>query len=161
IRPEAAEGEGAQGFRVTGSQFQRESTCDAGFVKDAALCLEEVFGAYRQYFDIRRNADRKVKALVFADRAEYARSAKRRHGGATPGRGPAGEAAAGGLEEGRDGGSKGAPGGAAEGERGDREQPEDHRPQREDPGLAEPDDVRDDLPRGVPRVRVELPMGGL
>jgi len=82
VAPVAAEVEGARGFRVAGTQFLLESTCEVGFVKDVAVCLEDVFGAYRKYFDIRRNADRKVKVLVFSDKDEYVRFQKRRHGDA-------------------------------------------------------------------------------
>ncbi|HLF93628.1 MAG TPA: DUF1570 domain-containing protein [Planctomycetota bacterium] len=82
VVPAAAEVEGAKGFRVTGTHTVLESTCEVGFVKDVAVCLEEVFGAYRRNFDIRRNADRKVKVFLFADKEEYVRFQKRRHGDA-------------------------------------------------------------------------------
>ncbi len=82
VVPAAAEVEGAKGFRVTGTHYALESTCELGFVKDVAVCLEEVFAAYRKYFDIRRNADRKVKVFVFSDKDEYVRFQKRRHGDA-------------------------------------------------------------------------------
>ena len=71
ITPVPARVEGRDGHQVTGVHFVLQSTCDPVFVKDLALCLDEVFAAYRKYFDIRRNADRKVRILVFSDRAEY------------------------------------------------------------------------------------------
>jgi len=63
--------QGREGFRVTGTRFVLDSTCSAAFVKDVALSLEEIFGAYERTFGLRRNADRKVKVFMFADRLEY------------------------------------------------------------------------------------------
>ena len=82
IRPTPIEMQGARGFQVVGANFVLESTCEVGFVKDVALCLEEVFAAYRKYFDLRRNVDQKIKIYVLADQEEYVRFQTRRHGGA-------------------------------------------------------------------------------
>ncbi len=71
ISPEPQRFQGLQGFRVTGTRFVLDSSCDPAFVKDAALCLEEIFGAYERSFGIRRNGDKKVKVYMFADRLEY------------------------------------------------------------------------------------------
>lgn len=71
ISPSPVRFQGLQGFRVTGSRFVLESSCDPAFVKDVAFCLEEIFGAYERTFGVRRNADRKVKVYMFADRLEY------------------------------------------------------------------------------------------
>lgn len=69
-------------WRVEGSHVVLESTCDVTFTKDVALCLEEVFAAYRSFFDIRRNADKKVKVHLFADVERYRDFQVKRHGGA-------------------------------------------------------------------------------
>jgi hypothetical protein len=74
--------DGMKGFRVDGTHFVLEATTDVAFAKDVAVSLGEIFGAYRKYFDIRRNAERKVKVYVFGDKEEYARFQKRRHGDA-------------------------------------------------------------------------------
>ncbi|MBI3855819.1 MAG: hypothetical protein HY293_09035, partial [Planctomycetes bacterium] len=71
IQPVPLRFEGRDGVQVTGAYYVLQSTCDTAFVKDVAVCLDEIFGAYRRFFDIRRNADRKVKVLVFSDRTEY------------------------------------------------------------------------------------------
>ncbi|HVR86302.1 MAG TPA: DUF1570 domain-containing protein [Planctomycetota bacterium] len=71
IVPTAVRFQGLQGFRVTGTHYVLESSCDAAFVKDVALSLEEVFAAYERYFGVRRNGEQKVKVLMFADRLEY------------------------------------------------------------------------------------------
>ena len=71
ITPVPARVEGREGVQVTGAYFVLQSTCDPVFVKDLALSLDEVFAAYRKYFDIRRNAEKKVRILVFSDRQEY------------------------------------------------------------------------------------------
>jgi hypothetical protein len=80
LRPLPVDLEGAKGVQITGTHFILESTCDIAFAKDVAVCLEDVFGAYRKSFDVRRNADRKVKVYVLADRDEYVRFQERRHG---------------------------------------------------------------------------------
>ena len=71
IVPVPARFQGLQGYRVTGARYVLESSADAGFVKDVALSLDEVFAAYERYFGIRRNGEQKVKVYVFADRLEY------------------------------------------------------------------------------------------
>lgn len=71
ISPTPLRFQGRDGFRVTGTRFVLDSTCSPAFVKDVALCLEEIFGAYERTFGIRRNADKKVKVFMFADRLEY------------------------------------------------------------------------------------------
>lgn len=63
--------QGLTGYRVNGSRFVLESSCDPAMVKDVALCLEEIFTAYGRYFGIRRNDQKKINVLVFADRLEY------------------------------------------------------------------------------------------
>jgi len=63
--------QGLKGYRVTGLHYVLDSSCDAAMVKDVALCLEEIFAAYERYFGIRRNGDKKVTVLMFADRLEY------------------------------------------------------------------------------------------
>jgi hypothetical protein len=82
MRPVPAEIDGLSGFRVEGTHFVLETTAEVTFAKDVAVSLEEVFAAYRKYFDIRRNADRKVKVFVLSDKDEYARFQQRRHGDA-------------------------------------------------------------------------------
>lgn len=82
IRMDEANLDGLRGFRVEGSHFRLESSCDPAFTKDVALCLEEVFAAYRKAFDIRRNADRKVKVHLFDSAEAYAAFQTRRHGAA-------------------------------------------------------------------------------
>lgn len=62
---------GRPGFEVRGTQFILHSTCDLVMVKDIAVCLEEVFAAYRRFFEVQRNLDRKVKITVLNDRTEY------------------------------------------------------------------------------------------
>ena len=71
INPSPAKFDGLQGNQVTSTHYVLLSNCDPAFIKDVALCLDEVFAAYRRFFDIRRNADRKVKIYVFSDRIEY------------------------------------------------------------------------------------------
>jgi hypothetical protein len=82
IQPEACDVEGAKGMRVNGSTFVLESTCEAAFVKEMAFYLDEIFGAYRKHFGVRRNADRRLKVFVFSDREEYERFQRRKYGGA-------------------------------------------------------------------------------
>lgn len=82
LKTEAGIFDGLRGFRVEGEHCVVESTCDAAFSKDVALCLEDVVTAYRRFFDVRRNAGRKLKVHLFADQAEYAAFQTRRHGGA-------------------------------------------------------------------------------
>jgi hypothetical protein len=74
--------DGLRGFRVEGAHSVLESTCEVAFTKDVALCLEEVFGAYRKFFDVRRNAEAKVKVHLFDDKDQYAAFQVRRHGAA-------------------------------------------------------------------------------
>ena len=71
INLSSAKFDGLQGWQVNGAHYVLLSSCDQAFIKDVAVCLDEVFAAYRRFFDIRRNADRKVKIYVFADRIEY------------------------------------------------------------------------------------------
>ena len=71
ISPEPQRFQGLQGYRVTGTRFVLDSSCDPAFVKDAALCLEEIFGAYERSFGIRHSREKKVKVYLFADRLEY------------------------------------------------------------------------------------------
>lgn len=82
MKVEAVSLDGLRGFRVEGAHCVLESTCEIAFTKDVALCLEEVFGAYRRFFDVRRNAGAKVKVHLFDDRDQYAAFQVRRHGGA-------------------------------------------------------------------------------
>ena len=82
MRPAPIDLEGMKGFRVEGTHFVLDTSGDVAFAKDVAVSLEDVFVAYRKYFDIRRNADRKVKVHVFSDRDEYVRFQQRRHGDA-------------------------------------------------------------------------------
>ncbi len=82
MRPVPIELEGMKAFRVDGTHFVLDASTDIAFAKDVAVSLEEVFAAYRTYFAIRRNADRKVKVYVFGDRDEYVRFQQRRHGDA-------------------------------------------------------------------------------
>jgi hypothetical protein len=74
--------DGLRGFRVEGAHSVLESTCEVAFTKDVALCLEEVFGAYRKFFDVRRNAEAKVIVHLFDDKDQYAAFQVRRHGAA-------------------------------------------------------------------------------
>jgi hypothetical protein len=71
IVPVAVKFQGLKGYRVTGTHYVLESSCDVPLVKDVALCLEEIFAAYERYFGIRRNGEKKVSVLMFADRLEY------------------------------------------------------------------------------------------
>ena len=80
IKPVPITIEGGKGLQVSGTNFVLESTCEIGFVKDVAVCLEEAFAGYRRHFDVRRNADRRLKVYVLADKDEYVGFQKRRHG---------------------------------------------------------------------------------
>jgi hypothetical protein len=71
IFPVFAKFDGLQGLQVTGSQYVLLSDCDPSFIKELAVTLDEIFAAYRRHFDIRRNAERKLKIYVFSDRIEY------------------------------------------------------------------------------------------
>ena len=63
--------QGLDGYRVTGLHYVLESSCSIAFVKDVAVCLEELFASYERFFGIRRNGQQKVKVLMFADRLQY------------------------------------------------------------------------------------------
>ncbi len=82
MKPLPVDLDGMRGFRVEGTHFVLDTTGDVTFAKDVAVSLEDVFAAYRKYFDIRRNADRKVRVHVLGDRDEYRRFQQRRHGDA-------------------------------------------------------------------------------
>jgi hypothetical protein len=82
IKPQPVVIDGLNGVRIDGAHFVLESTCDVSFSKDVAVCLDEVFAAYRKFFDVRRNAERKIKVHLFADQAEYVAFQKKRHGDA-------------------------------------------------------------------------------
>lgn len=71
IVPAPVRFQGHDGFRVTGLHYVLESSCSISFVKDVAVCLEEVFASYERFFGIRRNGEKKVKVLMFADRLQY------------------------------------------------------------------------------------------
>ena len=84
LKPAPTVVDGARALRVEGTHFVLEGTSDEAFVKDVAACLEDVFAAYRKYFAVRRNADRKVSVYVLSDREEYDRFNTKREGGAIP-----------------------------------------------------------------------------
>ncbi len=73
--------EGREGYQVVGAHYILHATGDLTFVKDVAVCLDEVFTAYRRFFDVRRNEHRKVKVVVFSDRIEYDIYNLAKHGG--------------------------------------------------------------------------------
>jgi hypothetical protein len=73
--------EGREGYEVVGTHYVLKATGDLTFVKDVAVCLDEIFAAYRRFFDVRRNEFRKVKVFVFSDRIEYDLYNLARHGG--------------------------------------------------------------------------------
>ena len=82
IKPQPIAIDGLNGVRIDGVHFVLESTCDVSFSKDVAVVLDEVFAAYRKFFDVRRNAERKIKVHLFADQDEYVAFQKKRHGDA-------------------------------------------------------------------------------
>jgi hypothetical protein len=69
------------GLEVQGTHFHLRSNCDAGFVKELAASLEELFGAYKRFFEVRRNADQKIKVFVMSDLEEYRLITSRRYRG--------------------------------------------------------------------------------
>jgi hypothetical protein len=81
FKPQPTSFEGHLGLEVAGTHFHLLSTCDANFVKDLAASLEELFGAYGRFFEVRRNADRKIKVYVLSDVEEYRRFTERRYQG--------------------------------------------------------------------------------
>lgn len=80
IKPVPVAVEGVPGFRTAGERFELDSTCDGGFAKDVTYYLSQIFEAYGSHFGVRRNASRKIKVYLFADRSEYDRFQARRGG---------------------------------------------------------------------------------
>jgi hypothetical protein len=81
IVPVPTEIDGAKGFRIAGASFELVSTCEETLVKDVGLCLGEIFSAYRKFFEVTRNGDRKLKVYFFASRAEFDRFQEKMYGG--------------------------------------------------------------------------------
>lgn len=75
---------GSRGSRISSSHFELLSSCDPMFVKDMALLLQDIFQAYSKYFKVLRNAERRVKIYIWADRGEYDRFQQRSRGGVIP-----------------------------------------------------------------------------
>ncbi len=82
LKPQAVVLDGLNGFRIEAAHCVLESTCDVAFSKDVALGLDEIMAAYRRFFDVRRNPERKLKVHLFADKDEFSAFQTRRHGGA-------------------------------------------------------------------------------
>ena len=72
---------GKPGLRAVGTHFEIYSTCDDLFVREVTYYLDEVFAAYRQSFEIQRNAERRVRVYLLADLAEYKRFQQAQLGG--------------------------------------------------------------------------------
>jgi hypothetical protein len=81
FKPEPSTFETFSGLEAAGTHFVLHSTGDAAFVKDLAVSLEDLFGAFGRFFAVKRNADRKVRIYVLSDAAEYERFSIRRLGG--------------------------------------------------------------------------------
>ncbi len=64
--------DGRQGWLAIGRHFEVNSTCAEEFAREVTHYLDEVFTAYRECFDIQRNADRKIKVVLLANEHEYA-----------------------------------------------------------------------------------------
>ena len=71
LAPVSFKVEGRKGWRLTGTHFDLQATCEKNIVKEVALSLERVFRAYLRFFDIRHNKGAKVKVLLFADMQQY------------------------------------------------------------------------------------------
>lgn len=73
---------GRSGLRTRGTHFEVRSTCDEAFVKDITFYLDEVFAAYKDNFEIQRNADKLIPVYVLSDKDEYMRFQRGKFGAA-------------------------------------------------------------------------------
>ncbi len=73
LRLEPATLLGGPALRVPCSRFDLVSTCPEEVAREAAHNLNEAFEAYQRYFAVRRNRDRRIQVLLFANREEYQR----------------------------------------------------------------------------------------
>jgi hypothetical protein len=73
---------GKPGLRTRGTHFEVRSTCEEAFVKDVTFYLDEVFAAYKDNFEIQRNADKLIPVYVLSDKDEYMRFQRQKIGAA-------------------------------------------------------------------------------
>jgi len=71
IRVEPGTLQGGACLRTTGYHFELFSTCGEDVVREATFTLNEMFEAYKKYFSIRRNGDRRIKVYLLSSRPQY------------------------------------------------------------------------------------------
>lgn len=71
VKVTAADFEGLTGLSTAGEFCEIYSTCDESFLREVAVCLDEMFLAYRSHFKIRRTIDSKVRVYLLSNPTEY------------------------------------------------------------------------------------------
>jgi hypothetical protein len=69
-------------LKTVGANFEIVSTCEEPFVREVTCSLEEIFTAYQGFFNIKRNAGRKIAVTLLATPEEYVDFQKKTFGGA-------------------------------------------------------------------------------
>jgi hypothetical protein len=71
VRVEPSTLQGVACRRTTGYHFELLSTCGEEVVREATHTLNEMFEAYKKYFSIRRNGDRRIRVYLLSSRPQY------------------------------------------------------------------------------------------